>query len=123
MLVHLARYGLIGAVGTAAHYAGMALLLWAGVAALYATQVGSAIGALVNYLLLSAAYRVDANAHWRTGPKFVLTALLAWFLNGLLFGLLHGLLGLSAWPAQLLVTALVFGLGFALNHYWTFRLR
>lgn len=120
MLNSLARYGLIGAVGTSAHYAAMALLLTFGVAGLPATLTGSALGAWVNYLLLRRAYGAEPGTHLRTGPRFLMTAALSWLLNGLLFGLLHVNLGVAAWPAQILVTLLVFGVGFLLNHSWTF---
>jgi len=120
MLSSLARYGLIGAVGTAAHYASMALMLLFGVAGLPSTLAGGALGAWVNYLLLRKAYGAEPGSHRRTGPRFILTATLSWVLNGLLFGLLHVSLGVPAWPAQFLVTLLVFSLGFVLNHFWTF---
>ncbi len=116
----LLRFCAAGAVGTAAHYLTLGLLVHAGWHATLATCVGAVAGALVNYGL---NYRYTFHS-WRPHriamSRFGAIAAIGWLLNGVVFALLHQGARLPLWPAQLLTTALVLAWNFAGNRWWTF---
>ncbi len=119
--LQLGRYGLVGAVGTAAHYALMGLLMAVfGIAAVAASTAGAIAGALVNYVLNYYYTFCSDKHHGEAIVKFWAVAGLGWGVNAaVLAGGLDGL-GLAVIPAQLLATGVVFLLTFVLNRLWTF---
>ena len=122
MLRKLFRYGVVGIVGTPAHYLTLILLVEAGgIAPVYATVAGSAVGALVNYLLNRRYTFRSAKTHADAGPKFVVVALATGMLNAVLVYLGVDLLGMHYLVVQIVATLIVFLSNFALNNTWTFR--
>lgn len=121
-LRRLVAFGLVGILGTAAHYASLILLVEAaGIGAVAATTTGFTVGALVNYFLNHRyTFRSD-KAHLEAGPKFLLIALVTGALNALLVQLGVGVLGIHYLPVQIASTLAVFLANFALNSLWTFR--
>jgi putative flippase GtrA len=118
----LMAFGLVGLIGTAAHYASLILLVEAaGIGAVGATTVGFAVGALVNYFLNHRYTFKSEKAHLDAGPKFFLIALVTGALNALLVQLGVGILGIHYLPVQIAATLAVFLTNFALNSLWTFR--
>jgi putative flippase GtrA len=118
----LVAFGLVGLIGTAAHYTSLILLVEAaGIGAVAATSIGFAVGALVNYLLNYRYTFKSDKAHLDAGPKFVLIALVTGALNALLVQLGVGILGIHYLPVQIAATLVVFLANFALNSLWTFR--
>lgn len=118
---HFVRFALIGAIGTAVHFAVLAALVrHANAGAVLASQFGAVCGALTNYILNRRInYRTEAS-HLSTGPKFFVVVALGFALNGLLM-----LAFVQHWRwnyllAQLATTALVLLWNFAANHFWTF---
>jgi putative flippase GtrA len=121
MLRKLFRYGVVSAVGTPAHYLTLILLVEAGgIGPVYATIAGSAIGALVNYLLNRRYTFKSAKAHLDAGPKFVVVALGTGILNAVLVYLGVDLLGMHYLIVQVVATLIVFLSNFVLNSVWTF---
>ncbi len=117
----LSRYGLVGAVGTAVHYALMAALLWTLTEdAVLASTAGAVAGALVNYVLnYFYTFRSDKH-HLEAIVKFWIVAAIGWGVNGAVLALGIDTLGLPIIPAQLVATGVVFFLTFGLNRIWTF---
>jgi putative flippase GtrA len=114
------RFAAAGAIGTAAHYAVLILLVEiAAMPPAFAAAAGAGIGATLNYFL---NYRITFRStarHSVTGPRFALIAVAGMALNSVVvfmfvrFGL-HYLLG------QVLATLLVLVTGFLANRLWTF---
>ena len=122
MLRKLFRYGVVGIVGTPAHYLTLILLVEAGgIEPVYATIVGSAVGALVNYLLNRRYTFKSAKAHLDAGPKFFMVALGTGILNAVLVYLGVDLLDMHYLFVQIVATLIVFLSNFILNSAWTFR--
>ncbi len=122
MLGKIFRYGIVGIVGTPAHYLTLILLVEAGgIGPVYATIAGSAVGALVNYLLNRRYTFKSAKAHLDAGPKFLMVAVATGILNAVLVYLGVELLGMHYLVVQIVATLIVFLSNFALNNTWTFR--
>jgi putative flippase GtrA len=119
-------YALVGAAGTAAHYAVLIALVSAGaMQPAPASVIGASVGAAVNFLLnLVFTFRGHAPLSWRTASRFFATAALAAAANGALMALLTGGasgLRLDYRLAQLMVTATLLCITFLINSRWTFR--
>ena len=118
----LATFGIVGAVGTFAHYASLILLVEIG--ALHptaATTAGFGVGALVNYLLNHRYTFNSTKAHRDSGPKFALIAIATGLLNTFIVHTGVDSLGFNYLLVQVVATATVFLLNFILNSIWTFR--
>jgi putative flippase GtrA len=115
-------FGLVGAVGTAAHYLTLIILVEAaGLPPVWATTLGFAVGAAVNYVLNHRFTFRSTKRHLDAGPKFFTIALATALLNGWLVYIGVQLLGLNYLLVQLVATSAVFLANFALNSLWTFR--
>ena len=118
-------YALVGAAGTAGHYA--VLLTTVGLGMLdpvRATILGALVGAVINFVLNALiTFRAQGRSHlaWRTAARFFATAALAAIANGAAMALLAGVLRLDYRLAQLIVTACLVCLTYFINSSWTFR--
>lgn len=111
----------VGAVGTAAQYLVLVLLV-EGLALnpVLASTLGFGVGAVVNYLLnYHYTFRSD-KSHFEAAGKFFSVALLGAISNSLLMYLAIDCLGLNYLLAQILATGVVLGQNFLLNRHWTF---
>jgi len=123
MLRKLVTFGMMGILGTPAHYLTLILLVEAcGVGPVFATSAGSLVGALANYTLNYHYTFKSSKAHSDTGPKFFLIALMTGILNALLVYLGVDLMGMHYLLVQIGATLIVFLFNFVLNNTWTFRL-
>ena len=116
-----ASYAGVGAIGTAAHYVVLLILveaLW--VDAVVATTLGAAGGTLVNYgLNYKYTFRSQAG-HRPAMPKFAATAFIGLLLNTLIVHMaIAG--GAMYLMAQVAATGVVLLFGFLVNQFWTFR--
>jgi len=119
--VRLLRYALVGAVGTAAHYALLIVLVQAaGLVPVLATTVGAVVGAIVNYILNYRLTFASRRAHRHALPRFAAVALLGTAVNAALFAIVHDGLGLHYLVAQVAATLLVLGITYLANRAWTF---
>ena len=109
-----------GAIGTAAHYAVLVLLVEiAGMPAAVATAFGAVVGATVNYLLNYHLTFHSVASHTITGPRFALIALAGMALNSMVvFACVR--LGIHYLVGQVVATLLVLLFGFLANRFWTF---
>lgn len=123
-LAQFLAFALVGAAGTALHYAVMlacvAWLAWPGEAA---TALGAICGAGLNYALNYRFTFRSSAPHRATASKFLVVAGFAAALNAGILGLLTRSFAVGLWPAQIVATALVLVGGFLANRAWTFRVR
>ena len=111
----------VGAIGTAAHYALLVMLVeMLGANAVTASTAGATLGALVNYLLNRRyTFRSDKR-HREALAKFLIIAALGLALNASFMFVFVEILGLYYLLAQVISTGLVLVWNFAGNKFWTF---
>jgi putative flippase GtrA len=121
---HFARFLMIGAAGTALHFAVLAVgVKWVRLDAVSASQCGALAGAWLNYILNRRFNYASSASHSATLPRFASVAASGFVLNGLLMALFVVHWELDVFLGQCFSTALVLLWNFLLNHYWTFRVR
>ena len=121
-LRRLAAFGLVGVVGTSAHYLVLVVLVQvAGMYPVAATTIGFVVGALVNYVLNRDYTFRSHKAHLDAGPKFFLIAIFTGILNSLIVYAGVNLMGANYLVVQIGATCVVFLANFALNSLWTFK--
>lgn len=122
MIERLFRFGVTGVLATLVHFLTLILLVEIGVVSpVWATVAGSAVGALVNYVL-NRRYTFDSRKpHRDAGPKFLTVAVGTGLLNAMLVYIGTDLLGLHYLLVQCIATLIVFLANFLLNSAWTFR--
>ena len=110
-----------GAIGTAAHYSLLLLLVtgWQ-VDAVMASALGFLLGLLVNYLLSHHWVFRSARSHVETAIKFLVIAVVGLGLNTGLMYLAITEAGMHYLLAQVIATAVVLLWNFAGNRFWTF---
>jgi putative flippase GtrA len=115
------RYAGAGAIGTATHYALLVVLVQlAGVAAVVASTAGAIAGAVVNYLLNHRYTFASDKPHSRALPRFVVVSLAGIAVNAAVVATLVSGASAHYLLAQVVATAVVLVLGFAINRIWTF---
>lgn len=115
------RFLLIGATGTALHFAVLGAGMSLGLDPVVASQLGALAGAVWNYQLNRRLNYRTTLSHRHTGPRFASVALAGFVLNGACIAVLvHGF-SWSPWWAQCCATAVVLAWNFLSNHFWTFR--
>lgn len=125
MTFHVGRrfitYALVGAIGTAGHYATLiALTEAAGWPPVWASTCGFAVGALINYY---ANYRytfTSKRPHSAAAPRFFLVAAVGAIVNSAVMAFAIGTLGFHYLVAQVVATLLVLAATFLVNMLWTF---
>ena len=115
-------FALVGATGTAAHYA---VLFWlvefGGIGAVAASGCGALTGLVINYALNYWLTFRSAQPHARAFPKYVLVSSVGLGLNQLLMAILVNRLGFYYLLAQVMVTLVVLAWNFVGNRWWTFQ--
>jgi putative flippase GtrA len=120
--LELVLFGLVGIVGTGAHYLALIVLVEAfGVDPIVATTIGFVLGAGINYSLNHRYTFRSTKAHLDAGPKFFLIAGVTGLLNTLFVYTGIHWMGLDYLFAQIVSTVAVFLANFVLNRAWTFR--
>ena len=122
MVDRLMRAIAFGAIGTAAHYALLIILVEYGkLDPVLASIDGFLIGALVNYFFNRYLVFRSQRAHVEAVPRFFTIALLGLLINAVL---MDQLIYRAHWPylgAQIFVTALLAFWHYGGNAIWTFR--
>lgn len=118
------RFAVVGAIGTAAHYALLlALVEGAGADPVAGSVAGFLLGALVNYTMnRTLVFRSD-RAHVEALPRFLAIAGMGLCWNALLMYVLVDMLGVHYLIAQVFTTGLLLGWHYVGNALWTFRRR
>ena len=118
-------YALVGAGGTAGHYAFLLTTVSLGMLdPAPASGIGALVGAVINFVLNAAVtFRGRAGSHfaWGTALRFFGTAAVAALANAAAMALLTEGLRLDYRLAQLLVTAALTGVTYVVHSVWTFR--
>ena len=115
------RFGGVGLIGTCSHYLILlALVEGLAVAPVVASSAGAVTGALINYILNRRYTFTSRRAHREALPRFMAVALAGLTLNAAILAVLLSW-GVHYMPGQLMATALVLLLSFAVNRSWTFE--
>ena len=120
-IAQFSRFGVVGAVGTLAHYALFLALIHAAAAdPVAASAAGASLGALVNYVLNYRYTFRSARRHREALPRFLLVAAVGLALNTLLMAAFLNGLRLHYLAAQIGATLGVLVWNFLANRHWTF---
>ena len=121
MLARFFVYALVGAAGTAGHYAFLLTAVSTGMLGpVPATSGGAIVGAVINFVL-NAKVTFRGRMTAGTALRFFATAALAAAANGLMMSALLTVFTIDYLLAQLLVTAILLCATFGINSAWTFR--
>ena len=101
------RFIISGGSSTILHYTTMALLIFLGMDAIWATSIGAVSGAICNYVLQYYFTFRSVRKHRHSLQTYLISSVLAWLSNLLLFLLFHKILGVGIIIAQLLTTLIV----------------
>jgi len=122
MLKQFVSFTAVGAVGTAAHYSALVVLVqFMHVGPVPASGVGFVLGALVNYILNYRLTFRSTKLHRESMPKFFLVAIVGLVLNTAIMALLTEIFRLHYLLSQILATGSVLVWNFTANRYWTFK--
>ena len=115
------RYGGAGAVGTAAHFAVLAVLVQlAGASPVGASTAGAIVGAIINYALNYRFTFASRRAHHVALPRFVAIAAMGIVLNAVVLWAALAFVRPHYLVAQVAATGAVLVAGFFANRKWTF---
>lgn len=115
------RYALVGAVGTAAHYVVLIVLVQgAGVGPVPGSTAGAFVGAIVNYVLNHRYTFASRKLHTHALPRFAAIACAGMIANAALLAILVNGFGVFYLVAQVVATLAVLGLTYVTNRAWTF---
>lgn len=121
MLGRFLVYAMVGAAGTAGHYAFLITAVSAGMLApVPASILGAIVGAVINFVL-NTLVTFRGRLTLGTATRFFATAALAAAVNGMLMSALLGTFDIDYRLAQLLVTAVLLCFTFGINSAWTYR--
>jgi putative flippase GtrA len=119
--VRFLRYSIVGAIGTAVHYALLVVLVQADLASpILASTVGAIVGAIVNYVLNHTYTFASGRRHRESLPRFMAVAAAGTAVNAALLAALVNGMGVHYFPAQVVATLAVLGVGYLANRAWTF---
>lgn len=114
-------FSLMGAMGTAAHYALLFLLVTGvGVHPVPASVAGAVLGAVINYILNYRFTFRSNRKHQEALPRFLAIAATGLALNTILMWLLVEPLRMHYLGAQLIATGCVLIWNYFGNRHWTF---
>lgn len=121
MLGRFLVYAMVGAAGTAGHYAFLITAVSTGMLApVPASVLGAVVGAIINFVL-NTLITFRGRLALGTAARFFATAALAAAANGMLMSALLAAFAIDYRLAQLLITALLLCATFLINSAWTFR--
>jgi putative flippase GtrA len=119
--VRFLRYSLVGAVGTAAQYVLLVVLVQAAaVDPVLASTAGAVAGAIVNYALNHRYTFESRRRHHESLPRFMAIAAAGMAVNAALLAALVNGLGVHYLAAQVVATLAVLGITYLANRAWTF---
>lgn len=120
-LWEMARYGVVGVIGTASHFGVLvALVEWAGLDYLLATTLGFIAALAVSYgLNVKWTFRVSVS-HRVAFVRYLLVSLFGLFLNNSVMFVSVELLKLHYVVGQVLVVFIIPPTNYFLNRYWSF---
>ncbi len=121
MLGRFLVYAMVGAAGTAGHYAFLITAVSMGMMGpVPASVLGAIVGAVINFVL-NTLVTFRGRLALGIAVRFFATAALAAAANGLMMSGLLAFFRIDYRLAQLLVTAVLLCLTFGINSAWTYR--
>lgn len=121
ILAQFASYLGVGAIGTAAHYSLLIVVVQKlGFWPVVGSTVGFTVGAVVNYSLNYYITFRSQKRHYEGASKFFLVALSGLVLNTIIFVFVSRVLSLHYLLAQIAATGVVTMWTFTCNRLWTF---
>lgn len=121
MLGRFLVYAMVGAAGTAGHYAFLITAVSMGMMGpVPASVLGAIVGAVINFVL-NTLVTFRGRMTLGTAGRFFATAAVAAAANGLLMSALLRFLRIDYRLAQLLATAVLLCITFGINSAWTYR--
>jgi putative flippase GtrA len=115
-------FSIMGAVGTIFHYLVLILSVeYFGLSPMVGTVSGSICGAIVNFVLSHQVVFRSELRFSETAPRFFSVVFVGLTLNAVLMYFLVQRLSVGYIFAQLMTTAVVLLLNYALNSFWTFN--
>lgn len=116
------RYVGAGSIGTAFHFATLAVAVEAvELKPEHATVIGAVVGAVVNYVLNYHLTFASKAKHLHAAPRFFAVAGLSAALNGTGIWFTTQQLGMHYMLGQIACTSIALLVGYSLNRWWTFR--
>jgi len=115
------RFLVVGGAATVVHYVVFMLLVHFSVAGIvFASSLGFAVSALLNYFLNRRFTFSSVVPHRLALPKFTIVALSGLFINGSLLYMVNSWFGVNYLIAQGVATILTIGWSYTLNRCWAF---
>lgn len=112
----LLRFAVCALVATCSHWVVMAYLVMSGVAPELGTAIGAVVGAGVNYILQYYVAFESSRDHGQAIRSYVLSCLIGWSANLLVFSLLF-----LWWPGQILLAQVATTIVVAFLNYFLYR--
>lgn len=114
-------FSMMGALGTACHYLVLvSLVQFLGLGPAYATTMGYATGAIVNYVLNRRVTFRSQRSHGIALPRYVTIVLAGLIINTTMMILLNRVIGLHYLISQVVSTGVVLVVNFVLSKFWVF---
>ncbi len=112
----------VGAIATICHYLLLIMLVEVfSVRVLIASTAGAILGGIINYVLNRKMTFQSNIAHKTVVPKFIIVALFAIVMNGLLMKFFTEIVFIPYIIAQCITTVMLITITFGLNKVWSFK--
>ena len=114
-------YAGVGAIGTAAHYLVLVVLVeLLHLQPVIASSCGAITGAFVNYILNYKFTFKSKKRHTVAATRFMLVALAGFLVNLFMMWLFTSIMAINYLLAQVIATAVVLVTNYTINRIWTF---
>jgi putative flippase GtrA len=121
LLGQFIAYTGVGAIGTAAHYLVLVVLVeLLRLEPVTASSCGAITGAIVNYILNYKFTFKSRKKHSVAATRFMLVALAGFFVNLFMMWLFTSAMAMNYLLAQVIATGVVLVTNYSLNRIWTF---
>lgn len=124
LILQIASFAWVGVLATGAHFATLALVVERDLAGpVVASSLGAVVGAIVSYVLNRMFTFESTRTHAGAVPRFMVVAVVAFILNGILMDVLVHRLGVFYLLAQAITTAITMMWTFSGYRIWAFAHR
>jgi len=117
----LIKYGLIGIFNTFIGYGLTFLLFYIGILAELSNFIGYIIGFFVSYYLNKKYNFKSKNSHKKDMPKFIVSMLVAYIVNLIVFSLFYRYLEMNAYLSQVIAGIFYVAIGYILSKIYVFN--
>jgi len=117
----LIKYGLIGIFNTFIGYGLTFLLFYIGILAELSNFIGYIIGFFVSYYLNKKYNFKSKNSHKKDMPKFIVSMLVAYIVNLIVFSLFYRYLEMNVYFSQVIAGIFYVAIGYILSKIYVFN--